>query len=65
MEPGQEPDKPPDEECGEEGQDRFVPQRDPEISGGTEDSQAADDEGQLADVQGCAGEMDICEGLVE
>ena len=34
--PGQEPEEPPEEINGEQRQNRFVPDRDPEISGGGE-----------------------------
>jgi hypothetical protein len=61
----QEPDESPEEERGKHRQDRLVPDRDPEVSSGGKDSEGADRENHLADVQGRARETDIRPRLVQ
>jgi hypothetical protein len=63
--PGQYPDQPPEEERGEQRQDRLSSDREPQIHGGGEDSDGADDQDHLADVHRRAGDVDVREGLVK
>jgi hypothetical protein len=61
----QEPDESPEKERGKHRQDRLVPDRDPEVSSGGKDSEGADRENHLADVQRRARETDIRPRLVQ